>query len=509
MNSLVELLRLRALEKPDAPFVFFKDEEWSRGELDRASDGAAWQLRLSGVKPGDRVAMLMPNCPEFAAYYFAILKAGGVAVPINVWLKEPEIVYILGNSGASGVVLGPSHHAHEAGFLAQCPGLRFAKKAELPSKEELLRLPAGDPAALAAAATGGASPVTIIYTSGTTGFPKGAVLSHRNWLADVEGFVALAAMSSADRVLAFLPLFHVNSQCIALVCPLFVGGSVVLMEKFAPKEFFENLSRHRCTVFSGVPSIYTVLLSLPEAERYDLSSLRFCICGAAPIAVDVFERFEAKFKAHILEGYGLSESTCVASANPPPPGRRKVGSIGLPCPGQEMRIVDDAGRTLPDGQVGEIAVRGENVMQGYWENPKATAEALRDGWLHTGDLGTRDADGYFYIAGRKKEMLIRGGENIYPREIEEALYAHPAVLEAAVVGLPDRRYGEEVAAFISLKEGAAVTPKELTAFLKDRLADYKVPRRFEFVTGFPKTATGKIQKLKLRERYLARAADPA
>ncbi|MBI3296998.1 MAG: long-chain fatty acid--CoA ligase [Elusimicrobia bacterium] len=505
MSTLPELIRSRAAQEPAAPFVFFKDEEWTRGELDRASDAVAWQLIGSGIKPGERVAMLLPNCPEFVVYYFAILKAGAIAVPVNVWLKSPEIVYILQNSGAAGAVLGPAHHGMEADFLAQCPALAFSRKVALPSKDSLLALPAGDPAGLAAAAPRAADPATIIYTSGTTGFPKGAVLTHRNWLFDAEAFIAAAQLTAADRVLAFLPLFHVNSQCVALIGPLLVGGSMALMEKFAPKEFFECLSRRRCSVFSGVPSIYTVLLSLPEAERYDLSSLRFCICGAAPMPVDVFERFEAKFKAHILEGYGLSEGTCVASANPPPPGRRKIGSIGLPIPGVEMRIVDSEDRTVPDGAVGEIALRGESVMSGYWGNPAASAEALKGGWLHTGDLGTRDADGFFTIVGRKKEMLIRGGENIYPKEIEEALYTHEAVQEAAVIGLPDRRYGEEVAAFVVLKDGSSATPTALAAFLKDKLADYKIPKRFEFVVGFPKTATGKIQKLKLRDEYLASA----
>ncbi|MEK7746240.1 MAG: AMP-binding protein, partial [Elusimicrobiota bacterium] len=274
------------------------------------------------------------------------------------------------------------------------------------------------------------------------------------------------------------------------------------MERFAPKEFFELLSRRRCTAFSGVPSVYAVLLSLPDAERYDLGSLRFCICGAAPMPVEVFERFEAKFKAHILEGYGLSEATCASSVNPPPPGPRKIGSIGLPLPGQELRIVDASDAGLAEGQVGEIVVRGPTVMRGYWNNPQATAETLRGGWLHTGDLGRRDADGYYFIAGRKKEMIIRAGENIYPKEIEEALYRHPAVAEAAVVGLPHKRWGEEPAAFLVLKEGASASEKDILAHLKDRIAAYKLPRVVEFVPSLPKTATGKIQKLRLREEYL-------
>ncbi len=471
IDTLHALLRARASKNPDAPFLFFKDEVWSLRRIDEASECAAEELRRKGLRPGDRVAMRLPNGPDFIVNFFGIMKAGMVAVPINTALKGPEIDFILKDSGAA-TWFRPGH--------------------------ELDPLTPGSDTAPAGTAS-------IIYTSGTTGFPKGAALTHRNYLWDVSTLVKTIGMTDRDRFLCFLPLFHVNGQVVTLLSPLYAGGSMVLMERFQPKEFFELLSKHRCTAFSGVPSVYSVLLNLPDAERYDLSSLRFCICGAAPMPVDVFERFEAKFKAHILEGYGLSEGTCVSSVNPPPPGSRKVGSIGLSIPGQEMRIVDDADGDLGPDTVGEIAVRGPNVMAGYWNNPAATADALRGGWLHTGDLGSRDSDGFFYIRGRKKEMIIRGGENIYPKEIEEVLYRHPAVAEAAVVGLPDKRWGEEVAAFLVLREGASLPTAELRAYLKERLADYKLPRRIEFVASLPKTATGKIQKHVLRECFLKTA----
>ncbi len=464
MKTLPDLLKTRAAAGPEAPFLFFKDEVWTRAKLARAASEAAGRLREAGIKPGDRVALLRPNGPDFVVDYFGIMEAGAVAVPINTLLKPPEIDFILKDSGAAAVVGG-------AGFT---------------------RLDGAGPAAPDGAAA-------IIYTSGTTGFPKGAVLTHRNYLFDVENTVRAIGMDARDRFLCFLPLFHVNGQVVTLLSPLWAGGSMVLMEKFSPKEFFELISKHRCTAFSGVPSVYSVLLNLPDAARYDLSSLRFCICGAAPMPVEVFTAFELKFQAHILEGYGLSEGTCVSTVNPPPPGKRKVGSIGLPLPGQELAIVDAAGRALGNGEVGEIVVKGENVMAGYWNNPAATGEALRDGRLHTGDLGSRDEDGYYFIKGRKKEMIIRGGENIYPKEIEEVLYAHPAVAEAAVIGLPDRRWGEEVAAFVVLREGAAAALKDLREHLKGRLADYKLPRVWRLVPALPKTATGKIQKHKLRE----------
>ncbi|MFQ6618919.1 MAG: class I adenylate-forming enzyme family protein, partial [Fidelibacterota bacterium] len=248
------------------------------------------------------------------------------------------------------------------------------------------------------------------------------------------------------------------------------------------------------------PTVYAILLNLPDAEKYDLSSLRICICGAAPMPVEVFRKFEEKFKAFILEGYGLSEGTCVSSVNPLD-GTRKIGSIGLPIPEQEMKIFDDQDRELPQGEIGEIVIRGENVMVGYYKNPEATAETLRNGWLHTGDLGYVDEEGYFYIVGRKKEMIIRGGENIYPKEIEEVLYRHPKIAEAAVVGLPDKIWGEEVSAFIVLKLGESLSEEEVIAYCKEHLADYKCPQKVMFTGVFPKTATGKIQKGKLRELY--------
>src|SRR5581483_2724141 len=269
--------------------------------------------------------------------------------------------------------------------------------------------------------------------------------------------------------------------------------------------FFAALARFRATAFSAVPTIYAILLQAEEAEAHDLSSLRFCVCGAAPMPVELFRKFEEKFHAFILEGYGLSEGTCVSSVNPLG-GKRKIGSIGLSLSGQEMKIFNDRDEELPAGAVGEIVVRGENVMAGYFKNRAATEETLRSGWLHTGDLGYRDEEGYFFIAGRKKEMIIRGGENVYPKEIEELLYRHSGIQEAAVVGLPDPVWGEEVAAFIVPKPDAVLTSEEVVSYCQERLAKFKCPKQVLFVESFPKTATGKIQKGRLKEEYLRREA---
>jgi long-chain acyl-CoA synthetase len=284
--------------------------------------------------------------------------------------------------------------------------------------------------------------------------------------------------------------------------PMYAGGSMVLMEGFSPKKLLPALERYGATAFSGVPTVYAILNNLPDAEQYDLSKLRFCVCGAAPMPVEVFKEFEKKYKAFILEGYGLSEGTCASSVNPLG-GKRKIGSIGLPYAAQPMKIFDDNDNEVPPGTVGEIVIRGPNVMRGYYNNPEATAETLRNDWLHTGDLGYVDEDGYFFIVGRKKEMIIRGGENIYPKEIEEVVYRHPAVREAAVVGLPDKVWGEEAAAFIVLRDEAALTEEDLIDYCKEHLADYKCPRKVFFVDDLPKTATGKIQKNKVVERFLA------
>jgi long-chain acyl-CoA synthetase len=309
------------------------------------------------------------------------------------------------------------------------------------------------------------------------------MLTHSNYLWDAGAIVRAARMTADDRFLCILPLFHVNAQVVTTLAPMVAGGSMVLMRKFSPIEMLETLARTGATAFSGVPTVYGILNSTPGAEKFDLSRLRFCICGAAPMPREIFEAFERKFRARIMEGYGLSEGTCASSVNPI--DRRKVGTIGLPLEGQEMKLVD-----------GEIVVRGPNVMKGYYRNPEATAESIRNGWLHTGDLGSVDADGYFTILGRKKEMINRGGEKVFPKEVEDVLHSHPAVAEAAVVGVPDPKYGEEVAAFV-VRRGD-LTEADLRVWCRERLADFKLPKRIEFRDALPHTATGKVQKHLLR-----------
>jgi long-chain acyl-CoA synthetase len=504
--TLCDLLENRSREYHDKTFLFVQDLEVSYGVLEETACRVANGLAGLGIKKRTNVCILLPNCPEFLYAFFGIMKAGAVAVPINFNLKGEEIKYILNNSEATALITAPGFletirqirsdcsslsHIILTGSSSEAGAISFTELSKTSGRAKPVPLKGSDPAA-------------IIYTSGTTGYPKGVVLTHRNYLFDTEQFVAATQMNQRDRFLCILPLFHVNGQVVTTLSPMFAGGSMVLMEKFSPKDFFPTLARFKATAFSGVPTVYAILLNLPDAEQYDLSSLRFCVCGAAPMPVELFQNFEKKFNAFILEGYGLSEGTCVSSVNPLG-GHRKIGSIGLPLPHQEMKVVDDQDRELESGQVGEIVVRGENVMREYFKNLQATTETLRGGWLHTGDLGYEDHEGYFYIVGRKKEMIIRGGENIYPKEIEEVLYRHPKVLEAAVIGLPDRIWGEEVCAFIVLKEGIQGSLEEFMEYCKSRLADFKCPRKVVFWGQFPKTATGKIQKGKLKEEYLAKS----
>ena len=449
-----ELLSKRAGETPDKTFLLFEGKEFSYREIDERSSRVAAKLIGEGVKRGDNVAVFMENRPEFIHAWFGIMKAGAAMVPINPVLKGPEVEYIRENS-ESRLMLTGKHF--DEGFEA-----------------DPIDLPEGDGSDLAA----------IVYTSGTTGKPKGAMLTHSSYLWDAEAIVKHAQMTEEDRFLCILPLFHVNAQVVTTLAPMVAGGSMVLTPKFSPVDFLETLATSEATAFSGVPTVYAILNNMPGLEKYDLSRLRFCICGAAPMPVEVFETFEKKFNAVIMEGYGLTEGTCASSVNPL--DKRKIGSIGLPLEGQEMKIED-----------GEICIKGPNLMQGYYKNPEATAAAIRDGWLHTGDLGRVDEDGYYYIAGRKKEMIIRGGENIYPKEIEEVLYQHPAVAEAAIVGLPDEKWGEEVAAFLVTKE--ELGEEAIFAYCQEKLADYKCPKRVIFRKELDKTATGKIQKHRLRE----------
>jgi long-chain acyl-CoA synthetase len=464
-------------------------------ELDRAARGVATALRERGVSPGERVAILVPNVPEFPIAYFGALYAGCAVVPLNVLLSAPEVRYHLEDSGARLLF---AHRFFDA------PAREGARLAGVPV------VAAGSPGAGTLAEMAEAAPApalhptqpgdtaVILYTSGTTGKPKGAELTHSNLLLNCALVVPkLVPIGPDDVALATLPLFHSFGQTCIQNATIAAGGTFTLLPRFGPKEAFEAMERDGVTLFAGVPTMYHALLHHPAERAYDLSRLRFCMAGGAPMPEAVMRAFEAKYGVEILEGYGLSETSPVASFNVL--GRpRKPGSIGYPVWGVELCILDDEDRPLPDGERGEICIRGHNVMKGYLGRPDATKEALRGGWFHSGDIGVRDADGSFRIVDRKKDMVIRGGFNVYPREVEEVLYAHPEILEAAVIGVAHESLGEEVKAVVVLRPGSSLDAPGVIAWCRERVAAYKYPRVVEFRDALPKGPTGKILKRELR-----------
>ncbi len=493
MPNLADLLSRSAALRPARVAVKVDDSELLYATLDEAAARAAELLRAKGVQPGDRVGIMLPNVAYFPICYYGALRAGASVVPMNVLLTEREVAFHLGDSEAKILmawhqVTDPAHAgAEHAG--AECllvePG----------AFEELLEScePAPDVAERRPDDT-----AVILYTSGTTGTPKGAELTHDNLLRNVEVTMGLFGLDERVVTLGALPFFHAFGQTCALNATVSVGGCLTLIPRFDGGKALEILQRDRVTLFEGVPTMYAAMLHDPQGDQTDTSALEICVSGGAAMPVEIMRAFEEKFGCQVLEGYGLSETSPVACFNRRD-RPRKPGSIGLPVDGVEMRVIDDDGTEVPQGDVGEVAIRGHNVMKGYWRRAEATAEAIdADGWFKTGDMATVDEDGYFFIVDRKKEMIIRGGYNIYPREIEEVLYEHPDVLEAAVIGVPHDELGEEVAAAVALKPGAHATPGELRDFVKQRIAAYKYPRYVWLVDELPKGPTGKVLKREIQ-----------
>jgi len=489
--NLGSILTASAGERPTHPAVRLGDRQLSYAELDRAARGVAASLHARGVLPGSQVALMVPNLPEFTVAYFGTLYAGCAVVPLNVLLSAPEVAYHLQDSEAKLLVAHPlfAEAARQGAAQAGVPVVWAGGE----EGERLADWVETEPVA-ALHPTGAEDTAVILYTSGTTGKPKGAELTHANLLLNCAVVVPrLIPLERDDVALATLPLFHSFGQTCIQNATLAMGGTFTLLPRFTPEEALGIIERDRVTLFAGVPTMYFAILNHEGSDGHDLSSLRWCMCGGAPMPVEVMKAFEAKHRVKILEGYGLSETSPVASFNmldrP-----RKVGSIGYPVWGVEMAILDDDDDELDDEVVGEIAIRGHNVMKGYWRRPDATKESMRSGWFHSGDVGRRDADGCYFIVDRKKDMIIRGGFNVYPREVEEVLYAHEAIVEAAVVGVAHERHGEEVKAVVALAPGKRATADEIIAWARERLAAYKYPRIVEFRDALPKGPTGKILK---------------
>ena len=487
MANLSSLLERAAADQPDHIALRMDDLTLTYAQLREAAGRMSALLAARGVQPGDRVGIMLPNVPAFPISFYGALAADAVVVPMNPLLKSREIAYYLGDSGAR-VVLAWHAAAGEAAKGAADAGAE-AIAVETPDLAGLLAEfapAAGDPG------RHDQDDAVILYTSGTTGRPKGAELTHAGLVRNAEITArTLLKNHAGDVTMGCLPLFHVFGLTCGLNATVAAAGTLTLLPRFDPAKALEIIQRDRVTIFEGVPTMYAAILHLPQADPAMAATLRVCVSGGASLPVEILRGFEEKFGCVILEGYGLSETSPVASFNHPDKVR-KPGSIGTPIDGVEMRLVDDAGQTVPAGEIGEIAIRGHNVMKGYWNKPEATAEAIADGWFRTGDMARVDSDGYYYIVDRKKDLIIRGGYNVYPREIEEVLHEHPAVAEVAVIGIPHPDLGEEVGAAVALKPGASATPEELRAFARDRVAAYKYPRRVWLVDSLPKGPTGKI-----------------
>ncbi len=491
--NLAENVVASARRDPEHVALRLDDVTVTYGEFDDATARVAGMLRDRGVQKGDRVGLMLPNVPYFPIAYYGVLRLGGVVVPMNVLLKGRETTFYLSDPGAK-VVLAWHEFLDSAEAGAQEAGTEVI--AVKPGEFEGLLQSA--PAVSEVAPAEDDDTAVILYTSGTTGTPKGAELTHGSLYKNAEVTArTLMYCTPDDVVLGALPLFHVFGQTCSMNTCVLTGATLTLLPRFDPAKALEIIQRDRVTVFQGVPTMYVALLNHPDREKYDTSSLRLCNSGGAALPVEVLRGFDEAFACKVLEGYGLSETSPVATFNHPDK-ERKPGSIGTPIEGVELRLVDDDGNEVGGDDVGEIAIRGHNIMKGYWNRPDATEAAIRHGWFHTGDIARRDEDGYYFIVDRKKDLIIRGGYNIYPREVEEVLYEHPAVAEAAVVGMPDPSLGEEVAAAVVLKPGSSATPDELRDFVKGQVAAYKYPRRVDVVDQLPKGPTGKILKREIR-----------
>jgi long-chain acyl-CoA synthetase len=508
--NLRELVETQAEKHQDKIFLYWKDTTVSYKQLNELTNKVANFLYDLGIRKGDKVSVYLPNMPEYVYLYLGIPKIGAVTGPVNALFKAREVKFVVGHSEAKAIVTVPQ-------FIEIINEI----KDDLPNLEHVIVIGETVENALhfwelMEKATGEAPPdvkikekidvAAILYTSGTTGFPKGVLQTHFNIRRNTEMLRDFLKASEDFRFMLILPLFHVNAQIVTVMTPFLIGASCILTPGFSAQTHWETVAKYKASTFSAVPTVLSILLKMPH-ENLDLSSLEFVVCGAAPLPVEVFREFEATFNCKIVEGYGLTEGTCVSSVNPLPTeseDRRKIGSIGLPIPGNKMRIVDDEGNKVPPNTKGEIVVKGDNVMMEYFKNPEANAETLKGGWLYTGDIGHMDEDGFFFITDRKKDMIIRGGENIYPREIEEVLYAHPSVSLATVIGVRDKIYGELPKAFIVLKEGESITPEEIIDYCKMNLADFKIPKYVEFRDTLQTTSTGKIMKQPLREEEEAK-----
>jgi len=516
---LQRLLEESADRYPDRAAIIFRNSTITYGELNALADRFAAALKGLGVARGDRVALHLPNTPQFVISYYGALKAGAIITPVSPLFREGELKHQLNDSGAETIITLDAYYPMVEKVRGETRLTRIIVTGlkDLQPSEEAIRGKAevsdlldgyppqppewrGDPREETA---------LLQYTGGTTGTPKGAMLTHYNLVSNAVAWAKWIRGREGEEVfLTVLPLFHIYGMTTSMNAPIYLAGSMILLPRFHPAEVLEAIERHRASILCGVPTLYAMLINYPEIGRDDLSSLRFCVSGGSPLPPEVQRRFMELTGGTLVEGYGLTEASPVTHCNPLDPTMRtvRVGSIGLPLPDTDAKIVDlETGEELPPGGVGELVVRGPQVMKGYWGMPEETGRVLRDGWLHTGDIGRMDEDGYFYIIDRKKDLIKYKGYSVYPRELEDIIYEHPAVKLCAVVGKPDPIAGEIPKAFIVLKDGASATEEEIIRFVEGRVAPYKKVREVEFRRELPLSSVGKVLRRVLREEELQKA----
>jgi long-chain acyl-CoA synthetase len=501
LNTVTALIDAQAAQRPDAPYFIASDggRTLTYGELAHACAGVVAFLQARGLKPGAHVSLVMPNGIATIRILLGAMYGGYVVNPVNLLSGPEQMRYVLEHSDCALVFVSPDRAAGVRELVA-----RIERKTEVVEVDpDAPELP-GESSPRAPQRGDGPGPnedslALLMYTSGTTGKPKGVMLTHGNVTSNAHIISAEHRLGPADRVTAILPLYHINAFAVTMLAPLAHGGSLVMPPKFSASQFWEMASRHRCTWINMVPTIVSYLLEGPAPPRDSIAAIRFCRSASAPLPPEHLLAFQQKFGIGVIETMGLTETVAPAFSNPYEPERRKVGSVGRPS-GCEARIVDDKGGELPDGTPGEVVMRGPQVTPGYYKNPDATAKAFfPGGWFRSGDVGVRDADGFFHITGRIKELIIKGGENIAPREIDEVLLKHPAVLDAAAVGIPDKHYGQEVVAAVIRREGHECTAEELREFCVGHLGRFKAPKAIHFVPELPRGPSGKVQRLKLVE----------
>ena len=495
-----EVLNKVAKEKGNKLVASCEGQKLSYQQLEEKSNQLANGLIDLGVDLEDMVSIFLPNSIEFLIAYFGIIKAGAIMVPMNIMFKSSAVEYILNNSEAKVLITSKDFLA----TIKEC-NLKYLKEIIIIEDEKIegarnlddfFKWDKSSPSVKDLSKENIAA---CLYTSGTTGDPKGAMLTHHNLIFDTQASIEHLQVDEHGRYLCVLPMFHSFAETICMLMPVFLGATIIIMKHFQPESVLKVIQEEQITFFAGVPTMYMALLNVRTRGEYDTSTLEMCISGGAAMPAKTMEDFEKEFNVKIVEGDGPTETSPVAYVNPID-GVRKIGSVGIALPGVRVKIVNKEDKELPRGEIGEIAVQGDNVMKGYFKKPEATDKALKNGWLHTGDLGKMDDEDYIYIIDRQKDMINVAGMNVYPREIEEALYKHPKIKEAAVVAMKDELRGEVPKAFIVLKNGQQATKGEFRSYCINQFANYKVPKKIEFIEELPKNATGKIDKKKLRKR---------